>query len=68
VDAGPQHVVRSVVYVRSDDQRDLGAVWRRLTASALGPAFTSASTLLGVAQLGFSGQLVEVDLTAALPD
>jgi hypothetical protein len=31
-------------------------------------AFTSASTLLGVARLGFPGQLVELDLTAALSD
>lgn len=68
VRARPQHVVRSVIYVRSDDRDDLAAVWRRLTESALGPAFTTASTLLGVAQLGFSGQLVEVDLTVALPD
>jgi hypothetical protein len=36
-------------------------------ASALAPAFTTASTLLGVTQLGFTGQLVEIDLTAALP-
>jgi hypothetical protein len=42
-------------------------VWWRLLASALAPAFTSASTLLGVARLGFEGQLVEVDLTAELP-
>ncbi|CAM5528781.1 RidA family protein [Streptomyces narbonensis] len=68
VNAQPQHVVRSVIYVRSDDRGDLGLVWNRLTTSALGPAFTSASTLLGVAQLGFAGQLVEVDLTVALPD
>ncbi|MEU7071743.1 Rid family hydrolase [Streptomyces narbonensis] len=68
VNARPQHVVRSVIYVRSDDRGDLGLVWNRLTTSALGPAFTSASTLLGVAQLGFAGQLVEVDLTVALPD
>ncbi|GAA1839777.1 RidA family protein [Actinomadura bangladeshensis] len=68
VNAEPQHVVRSVVYVRSDVRDDLSTAWTRLTASALGPAFTSASTLLGVAQLGFPGQLVEVDLTAALPD
>lgn len=67
VDAQPRHVVRSVIYVRSDDREDLGRVWHRLTASALGAAFTSASTLLGVAQLGFAGQLVEVDLTVALP-
>ncbi|MFC9815874.1 Rid family hydrolase [Streptomyces virginiae] len=68
VDAEPEHVVRSVVYVRSDDRDVLGVAWRRLTDSALGPAFTTASTLLGVAQLGFTGQLIEVDLTVALPD
>ncbi|MEU3947884.1 RidA family protein [Streptomyces sp. NPDC029526] len=67
VDAGPQHVVRSVIYVRSDDREDLASVWSRFTASPLAPAFTTASTLLGVAQLGFAGQLVELDLTAALP-
>jgi len=67
VNAQPQHVVRTVIYVRSDDREDLAIAWRRLTASALGPAFTSASTLLGVAQLGFAGQMIEVDLTVALP-
>ncbi|MEV0844536.1 RidA family protein [Streptomyces sp. NPDC049954] len=68
VSARPAQVVRSVIYVRSDTTEVLGTAWRRLTGSALGPAFTSASTLLGVAQLGFAGQLVEVDLTVALPD
>ncbi|MEU2668283.1 Rid family hydrolase [Streptomyces sp. NPDC007164] len=67
VGAGPAQVVRSVIYVVSDDATALGATWHRLIGSALGPAFTSASTLLGVARLGFTGQLVEVDLTAALP-
>lgn len=57
-------VVRSVVYVVSTDSDDLGAVWRRLMASPLAPAFTTASTLLGVAALGYRGQLIEVDLTA----
>jgi hypothetical protein len=50
----------------SGDGAVLGAAWQRLNRSALGPAFTAASTLLGVAQLGFPGQLIEVDLTAAL--
>ncbi|XMN07561.1 RidA family protein [Streptomyces griseobrunneus] len=68
VNAGPHHVVRSVIYVKSDDGPTLASVWARLNSSALGPAFTTASTLLGVAQLGYPGQLVEVDLTAALPD
>ncbi|WP_306211152.1 RidA family protein [Actinoplanes sp. RD1] len=60
-------VVRSVVYVVSADHVVLGDVWRRLVASDLGPAFSTASTLLGVTALGYAGQLVEVDLTAALP-
>ncbi|GHH73626.1 enamine deaminase RidA [Streptomyces sulfonofaciens] len=68
VGARPEHVVRSVIYVVSGDAAVLGAAWRRLTGSAVGPAFGTASTLLGVARLGFLGQLIEVDLTAALPD
>jgi len=68
VDARPEDVVRSVIYVASADAADLSDVWHRLNESVIGPAFTTASTLLGVAQLGFPGQLVEVDLTAALPD
>lgn len=67
VGARPDHVVRSVIYVVSDDVAILGAAWQRLTGSVIGAAFTTASTLLGVAQLGFRGQLIEVDLTAALP-
>jgi len=67
VGAEPEHVVRSVIYVVTDEVAVLGGAWRRLIGSVVGPAFTSASTLLGVAQLGFAGQLVEVDLTAALP-
>ncbi|WP_437973806.1 RidA family protein [Sorangium sp. So ce295] len=67
VGAQPADVVRSVIYVVSDDDQVLGAVWQRLNDSALGAAFGTASTLLGVASLGFPGQLVELDLTAALP-
>ncbi|MEU0834972.1 Rid family hydrolase [Streptomyces sp. NPDC005969] len=67
VGAEPSRVVRSVIYVVSDDVTDLGAARRRLTGSVIGSAFTTASTLLGVARLGFPGQLIEVDLTAALP-
>ena len=64
--AKPDDVVRSVIYVVSDDNKVLAEVWQRLNATALGPAFGTASTLLGVASLGFTGQLVELDLTAAL--
>ena len=66
VGARPEDVVRSVIYVVTDDQHELSSVWAALNDSALGPAFSSASTLLGVAQLGFPGQRIEVDLTAAL--
>ena len=67
VGAAPADVVRSIIYVVSPDSTVLAAVWDRLNASALGPAFGTASTLLGVAALGYRGQLIEVDLTAALP-
>lgn len=64
--ATPSDVVRSIIYVVSPDSGVLAGVWHRLTASELAPAFTTASTLLGVASLGYRGQLVEIDLTAAL--
>jgi enamine deaminase RidA (YjgF/YER057c/UK114 family) len=68
VHAGPEHVVRSVIYVVSDENEVLSAVWRRFNESVIRAAFTTASTLLGVASLGFTDQLVELDLTAALPE
>ena len=64
--AAPTDVVRSVIYVVSSVSGVLGEVWRLLNDSPLAPAFTSASTLLGVASLGYEGQLIEIDLTAAL--
>ena len=65
VGAAPEDVVRAVIYVVSDSQPILAATWRQLTESPLAPAFTAAATLLGVAQLGYPGQLIEIDLTAA---
>jgi enamine deaminase RidA (YjgF/YER057c/UK114 family) len=65
--AEPGDVARSIVYVVSPDSSVLSAVWGRLMASALAPAFTTASTLLGVSALGYTGQLIEIDLTAVLP-
>jgi enamine deaminase RidA (YjgF/YER057c/UK114 family) len=64
--ATPSDVVRTVVYVVTEDRSVLSSVWARLTDSPIAEAFSSASTLLGVAQLGFPGQLVELDVTAAL--
>jgi enamine deaminase RidA (YjgF/YER057c/UK114 family) len=61
-------VVRSVVYVVSSDSGEVGGAWHRLHEhSELGPAFKAASTVVGVAVLGYQDQLVEVDLTARLP-
>jgi enamine deaminase RidA (YjgF/YER057c/UK114 family) len=68
VGAQPEDVVRSVIYVVSSDADVLGVAWHHLGRSAIASAFSTASTLLGVAQLGFPGQLIEVELTAALPD
>jgi enamine deaminase RidA (YjgF/YER057c/UK114 family) len=66
--ASPSTVVRSVIYVVVDDRSPaLGEVWRRFQSSPIAAAFTTASTLLGVARLGFTGQLVELDLTAVVP-
>ena len=64
IDATPSEVVRTVIWVASSDRADLGAVWTRLRESELGDAFTTASTLVGVACLGYAGQLVELDVTA----
>ncbi len=66
--AAPDDVVRSVIYVVSPDPAVLAGVWDQLNESPLAPAFTTASTLVGVAALGYTGQLVEIDLTAALAD
>ena len=66
VEADPSDVVRSTVYVVTDSRNELAQVWALLIESALGPAFSTASTLLGVTQLGYSGQRIEIDLTAAL--
>jgi enamine deaminase RidA (YjgF/YER057c/UK114 family) len=57
-------VLKTTVYVVSTDHDELDAVWDVVQASPLAPA---ASTLLGVAQLGVIGQLVEIEAIAALP-
>src|SRR5262245_43460354 len=65
--ATPHDVVRSVIYVVSADSTVLASAWDRLNASQLAAAFATASTLLGVTALGYTGQLIEIDLTASLP-
>ena len=64
-DAGawPEDVVRTTVYVVTTEREDLGVVWDAVQASGLARA---ASTLLGVALLGYEGQLVEIEATAVV--
>jgi enamine deaminase RidA (YjgF/YER057c/UK114 family) len=62
-DATPEAVVRTTVYVVTTDRADLGVVWDAVQASPYAPA---ASTLLGVALLGYEGQLVEIEATAVV--
>lgn len=66
VGATPDDVVRTVIYVISTHRDDLSLVWTMLRNSAIAAALSTASTLLGVSQLGYSGQLVEIDVTAIL--
>jgi enamine deaminase RidA (YjgF/YER057c/UK114 family) len=66
VGAAPDDVVRTVIYVVSTNRDDLSLVWTVLRNSAAASAFSTASTLLGVSQLGYPGQLVEIDVTAIL--
>ncbi|MFI6010536.1 RidA family protein [Streptomyces sp. NPDC051243] len=61
------HVLSTDVYVVSDQTAVLSAVWEVVEASGLstGP---HSSTLVGVACLGYSGQLVEITATAVVPE
>ena len=55
-------VLKTTVYVASADRADLVAVWDVISA-AFGD-HDAPSTLLGVAALGYDGQLVEVEAVA----
>jgi enamine deaminase RidA (YjgF/YER057c/UK114 family) len=59
------HVVATEVYVVSSERAVLSAVWEVVESSGLsiGP---HSSTLLGVACLGYTGQLVEITATAVV--
>ena len=63
---GLDDVVKTTVYVASSDHADLVAAWDVVEAEfgSDGPP----STLLGVAALGFTGQLVEIEAVALGPD
>ncbi|GGW89641.1 enamine deaminase RidA [Streptomyces malachitofuscus] len=67
VGSSPDRVVTTDVYVVSGEPAVLSAVWEVVEASGLstGP---HSSTLIGVACLGYTGQLVEITATAVVPD
>ena len=58
-------VLKTTVYVASSDRVDLVAAWNVVRA-AFGD-HDPPSTLLGVAVLGYSAQLVEVEAVAVRP-
>ncbi len=62
--AGPEHLVKTTVYVVGD-RLDLVEAWE-VVAEDLAP-YRPPSTLLGVSALGYPGQLVEIEGIAALP-
>jgi enamine deaminase RidA (YjgF/YER057c/UK114 family) len=63
--AGAENLVKITVYVLGE-RKDLVAVWE-VVAEGLAP-FRPPSTLLGVSALGYSGQLVEIEGIATVPD
>ena len=63
--AGLTDVVKTTVYVASSDRADLVAAWE-VVRDAFGD-HDPPSTLLGVAVLGYTDQLVEVEAVAAVP-
>ena len=62
---GLTDVAKSTVYVASADRDDLVAVWH-VVREAFGD-HDAPSTLLGVAALGYDGQLVEIEAVAVRP-
>jgi enamine deaminase RidA (YjgF/YER057c/UK114 family) len=60
--AAKDDVLKTTVYVASSEQPDLLRAWE-VIAAAFAPA-RPPSTLLGVAVLGYTGQLVEIEAIA----
>ncbi|HEX2088786.1 MAG TPA: RidA family protein [Actinomycetota bacterium] len=65
--ASPDDVVRTTVYVVPTERSSLADVWGELRKADLGAVVRTPATLVGVAQLGYEGQLVEIESTAAIP-
>lgn len=62
--AGPEDVVKTTVFIVPGDHDRQAAVWEAVQRS---PIAAAPSTLVGVAILGYRGQLVEIEAVAA-PD
>ncbi|WP_217544364.1 RidA family protein [Streptomyces sp. GbtcB6] len=62
-----EHVLTTDVYVVSSEPAVLSSVWEVVEASGLS-AGPHSSTLIGVACLGYTGQLVEITATAVVPE
>jgi enamine deaminase RidA (YjgF/YER057c/UK114 family) len=58
-------VVKTAVYVASSDRGDLVSAWQEVAGFFGG--HDAPSTLLGVAVLGYPGQLVEIEAIAVAP-
>jgi len=63
--ASPEQVVKTTVYVVGEGREPKVAVWDVVQGSELA---ATPSTLVGVAGLGYSGQLVEIDAIAVIDD
>lgn len=61
--AGPDDVVKTTVFVAGGDHDRQATVWRAVQRS---PIAAAPSTLLGVATLGYRGQLVEIEAVAVI--
>ena len=57
-----EHVLKTTIYVTSSDRAQLVRVWKAVEET-FAPA-NPPSTLLGVAALGYLGQLVEIEAVA----
>ena len=61
--AQPEQIVKTTVYVVGAEPAPLAEVWEVVRDS---PLAGSPSTLLGVAALGYPGQLVEIEAVAVV--
>jgi enamine deaminase RidA (YjgF/YER057c/UK114 family) len=61
--AAPDDVVKTTVYVAGASHEAQGAVWKVVQRS---PLASAPSTLVGVALLGYVGQLVEIEAIAVI--